>query len=269
MSGKPAETKPSLTTADDLYNQPARGSGDNGDRYAGMTRTLDSGGTRLGKIKPAFDRRKFRYDVLQALKDPEIPWHVVKSDRLEAEEAGDRLHHIHKMYGIERENPNIVKAFDNALFFCHTVNSGSVLQPDRSWLIVRGDKFSFGPVITYLGTDLRRFFRSFATEIMEVNKKILADYDPYNPTNAEKHDWLLEVAMDRGLMRFPYLAHDSSDKCSLTPVERAAVSSSKTSVFGSIINAADRFNSNSRMATSDDFDSTNLRTVPTKGTNHE
>jgi len=265
MSGKNGKSDTGPTTVDDLYNAPRIGESSTGDRYSGMTRKLEAAEQRIGRAKDVYDKRKFNYDVIQAIKDPDVPWHVVKADRLEAADAGEKLHHIHKMYGIERENPSIIRAFDNALFFCHTINSGSVLQPDRSWLLVRGDRFSFLPVITYLGTDLRRFFRAFAEEIKEVNKAVLDDYDPYDVNKAEKHSWLLEVAMDRGLMRFPYLAHDSSDKCALTPVERAAVSVSKTSVFGSIINAPDRFNSNSRGGTSDDFDSTNLKTVPTKG----
>lgn len=249
---------------EDLYNTTAASPTEG--RYGRFTKTVDEGAPKIGRAMPAYDRRKFKYDVLAARQETPVDWHVTKDDRMEAGEAGDKLDQIHKLYGIDRENPGVIKAFDDALFFCHTINSGSVLQPGRSVITVRGTDMAFRQVVTYLGNDIRRFFRAFADEIRVVNRRVLESYDPQNIEAVERHSWLMEVASDRGLMRHPDLAHDSSDKCVLTPGERAAVSNSKVSVFGTIINAADRFNSNARMSTADDFDSTNLTTVPTKST---
>lgn len=255
----------SSQSADDLYNPQTSKSADGG-RYSGFTKVVESDAPRIGRPPPAYDRRKFKYDVLEARKLDLVPWHITKDDRMEAEEAGAKLNILHRLYGIEKENPDILQAFDNALFFAHTINSGSVLQPGRSDLIVRGTHMTLQIAISYLGNDIRRFFRAYADEIRAINKQVLAGYDPADIEAVEKHGWLMEVAADRGLFRYPDLCHDSSDKCILNPAERAAVSNSKMSVFGSIVNAADRFNSNARMTTSDDFDSTNLVTVPNKST---
>lgn len=220
----------------------------------------------LVKPLPLYDKRKYRFDYLAARQTGHIPWHVSKDDRMEASEAGLMMERLQRLYRIDRENPSVLMTFTDALFFFHTVNSGSVLQPGRSKIYIQGQEFDAYMAISYLGVDVRRFFRAFADDVRRVNKKVLEDYDPYDPEAVERRNWLIQVASDRGLMRYPDLAHDSSDKCDLTPSERMAVANSKVSVFHTIINAADRFNSNSRTTTSDDYDSTNLTTVHNKST---
>jgi hypothetical protein len=147
------------------------------------------------------------------------------------------------------------------------VNSGSVLQPGRSRLYVKGEQFQFDEVVRLLGTNIRRFFRAFADDVREVNKEVLEEYTPFDPEKKERHDWLVEVANDRGLARFPDLAHDSADKClGLSAAERMALASSKVSVFSTIINSADRLNSSSRVIGSDAYDSTNLKSIAPRAT---
>lgn len=216
----------------------------------------------LGRRPPAFDKRKFGYDRLAGMSGNPVQWHVSKDDRMEAREAGIWLNRIHAAFGLNRAQPEELEAFNKSLFFCHTINSGSVLQPGRSKLYVRGEAFPFDTVVKMLGVNIRRFFRAFADDVREVNKEVLADYTPFNAEKAERHDWLIEVAADRGLARHPDLAHDSADKClGLSHAERMAVANSKVSVFANIINAADRLNSSARVIGSDPYDSTNMKTV--------
>lgn len=247
------------SVGDDIYNDPVANPAP---RRSGLTQHVEHEAP-LGFQGKRFDARKYRhYDKLAGMSASPVQWHVTKDDRMDAVTAGEKLHEIHQMYGIAREQPEVIEAFNNSLFFCHTLNSGSVLQPGRSKLIVKNNEFDFAEVVRKLGVDLRRFFRAFADDVARVNSAVLEQYNPQDIESTEKHTWLMEVAADRGLIRHPHLAHDSSEKVShLTPGERAAVAASKQGVFATIINAADRHTSNARMTTSDDYDSTNKITV--------
>jgi len=181
---------------------------------------------------------------------------------MSAEQGGATLHHIHQVLGIDRVEEHLILGFDNALFFAHTVNSGSVLQPGRARIFVEGlpgevSQFDYNNVLTILGQDNRRFFRAFADDIKDVNLSVLASYDPYDPVAAEKHGWLMQVATERGLQRFPHLAHDSADACiNINTTERLALISSKREVLASVVNSADRAKGNPRVQTADNYDST-------------
>lgn len=132
-------------------------------------------------------------------------------------------------------------AFDKALWFQHTVNGASMLQPGRGSLYVDGVEFDIEPVKKKLGEQQRRFFRAFADDIADTNREILDAYDPYDPVAAEKAAQIHQVAIERGLQKFPHLAHDSSDAClTLSFDERLAVIASKRSVIPSTINNVDR-----------------------------
>lgn len=234
----------------------------------GLTTHAEPVTHRYGREIPTHDPRKFKYDVLAGRAARPIPWHVSKDDCMGAVEAGEKLSRIHDMWGLKRENPNVLQAFNNGLFFCHTINSGSMLQPGRSVIVVGDQSFHFYEVVRLLGDDLRRFFRAYADEVTQVNQAVLDAYNPLDIEAVERHSWLMQVATERGLLKYPQLAHDSSDKCqSITPGERMAISSSKVSVFGNIVNAVDRLNANSRMPTADNYDTTNHRTVPANITN--
>lgn len=218
---------------------------------------MDAPVSAIGKGPIPVDKRKFRYDMYRA-QATKVAFAVSRDDRMSAEEAGNKLHEIHEMFGISHLEEHVLKAFDDALFFYHTLNSASTLQPGRAKVWIAGNPFDMQEVVTKLGTDNRRFFRAYADEIKEVNKAVLADYDPYDSVKAEKHGWLMQVALERGIHRHPYLAHDSADACiNLNIGERIAIANSKKLVISTSINAVDRANANSRVNSGRGYDSTN------------
>jgi hypothetical protein len=160
---------------------------------------------------------------------------------MDASDAGGVLDRIHRIYGIDREGEDVIAAFDKALFFEHTINGASLLQPGRGLLSVGSSSFELATVKDLLGVDQRRFFRAYADEIADVNREVLASYDPYDPVAAEKYGQLVQVAVVRGLQKYPHLAHDSSDAgLRLSVEERVALMNSKRSVLTSTVNNADK-----------------------------
>jgi hypothetical protein len=194
----------------------------------------------IGKGPVPVDRRKFMYDRVRASTLPALAFSASKADRLDAAEAGAVLDRIHDMYGIKNESEDILVAFDKALFFEHTVNGASLLQPGRGKLFVEDSEFELQLVKSLLGENQRRFFRAFADDIADVNREVLAAYDAYDSLAQEKYGQLLQVAVERGLQKFPHLAHDSSDAgVRLSIEERKAIASSKRLVLESVVNRAD------------------------------
>jgi len=254
---------------------PSEGGGEEYDGYSGRTEAgrptgkgvagssgvfrKDGAGAALkGRAPKGYDSRKFRYDVVRG-RGANLGFSTSREDRMSAEEAGDMLNRIHVLCGIDRETEGVIRAFDKALFFCHTVNGGSVLIPGRAKFSVTGvtQEFNYGHIRDLLGVALRRFFRAFADEIADVNLEILRDYDQYDAVRAEQWGWLMQTAYDRGMQRYPHLSHDSADAClSLAPAERAALAASKSMVVSTSNNSADRMKANSRVASADGYDST-------------
>lgn len=244
-------------SAPDLFSAPGQQARQSGGGGKGLHRSMEAPVSAIGKGPIPYDKRKFRYDMYRA-QATKVAFAVSRDDRMSAEEAGNKLHEIHEMFGIAREEEHTIKAFDDALFLHHTLNSGSVLQPGRAKVWINGHPFDMREVVTKLGNDNRRFFRAYADEIKDVNKAVLDDYDPYDPIKSEKHGWLMQVALERGIHRHPYLAHDSADACiNLNIGERIAVSNSKKIVIPSAINAVDRANANARVNSGRGYDSTN------------
>lgn len=186
------------------------------------------------------DKRKYRYDVVRGRASPAVSFSATKVDRMDAVEAGDTLHRLHQIFGIDKAEEARIFAFDCALWFEHTVNGASLLQPGRGNLLVDGVQFDIEPIKTLLGNDQRRFFRAFADDIAETNRLILRSYDPYDAEAVEKVGQIQQVALARGLHRHPHLCHDSSDAClNLSMDERMAVLASKRLVIPSVINQVD------------------------------
>lgn len=212
----------------------------------------------LGKGPVPVDKRKFQYDRVLG-RVGRTPWSVTKDDRMSASEAGETMTSILKMFGLDRLEEKDIDAFVSAMFFAHTVNSGSTLQPGRAVIEVAGTRFDYIQIVRKLGIDIRRFFRAYANEIREVNQEIIKSYDPYDPVKAEFHGWIMQVAAERGLQRYPYLAHDSADACTnLSPAERAAIASSKRFVLNTVDNSADSMMANPRTGGGSKFNSTTL-----------
>jgi len=217
----------------------------------GMTRNFVPPPVLAGKTKTRFDSRKYRYEDV-GLGSYDIKFSVTRDDRMPVDQACGQLEYIREKCGIRRgvDPPEVVASFDAGLWFCHTVNGASRLNPGRSNFCVPGmtQSFDYLDILSMLGTDARRFFRTYADDIADVNRKVLADYDPYNDVSTEKWSWLMDVAAGRGLVRYPYLAHDSADAClHLTLPERAALAASKVEVLSKVANVADYVHSNARM----------------------
>jgi len=218
------------------------GQGSIGLPASGVTRAAAGASSRVfGKGPVSVDARKFRYDVTRARVGAAYTFGASRADRMDAIEAGDLLHRLHQVFAIEAEPENRIAGFDKALFWEHTINGASLLQPGRGVLSVGESRFDLAVVKSMLGPEQRRFFRAFADDIADVNRQVLAEYDPYDPESIEKHGQLMQVAVERGLQKYPYLAHDSSDAgVRLSIEERMALMASKRVVLGSTINKADK-----------------------------
>jgi len=206
----------------------------------GVTRQASESGRTIGKGMVPRDARKFKYDTVRARTLPALEFGASKVDRLDADVAGDMLDRIHKVYGIDREGEDVLQAFDRALFFEHTINGASLLQPGRGSLRVQGCEFEIELIKKLLGVDQRRFFRAYADNIASVNQLVLDAYDPYDPVATEKYSQVMQVAVSRGLHKFPHLAHDSSDAGNLTLEERFALATSKRVVIPTVVNNVDK-----------------------------
>lgn len=236
------------SSARGLYGMPS----------AGAAEREDTAGRALAGVRPPMvDKRKFRYDVVRG-RGAGLAFEVTRDDRLSAEEACERLHGIHKMFGLHAENESLLQAFDSALFFCHTVNGSSVLNPGRSKFSVSGvtTDFDYAEVRKFLDTDFRRFFRAYADDVAEVNRRVIRDYDPSDPVKKEQWGWLHQVATERGMERHPEYAHDTAEACtSLSVPERVAIGKSKRMVIGATPNSADRTHPFA-VSSADKYDST-------------
>jgi len=217
-------------------------SGSGNDPSVGAIRRGDGAGKAKGWGKGPIpvDKRKYRYDVTRGRSAGLKGFTVTKVDRMSAVEAGNVLEEIHKMFGIGTESESRLYTFDRALWFEHSINGASLMQPGRGEIVVDGVSFDIQPLKIKLGIDQRRFFRAFADDIAQVNKEILDSYDPYDVESVEKVGFIRQIAAARGLQKYPHLIHDSSDAClDLSYDERAAVANSKRVVLESSSNQAD------------------------------
>jgi len=206
----------------------------------GVTRRAPPTARAIGRGVVQVDTRKFRYDVNRARTMPVLAFGASRADRLDAVDAGNLLERIHEMFSINRETENVILAFNKALFFEHTINGASLMQGGEGVLTVGESSFELASVKQLLGTQQRRFFRALADDITAVNREVLASYDAHDPVAAEKHGQIMQVAVERGLQKYPYLAHDSSDAgIRLSVEERKALMASKKVVLESVVNLAD------------------------------
>jgi len=257
MSRIPEDQSSEIGVGDDLFRSgpsqahmgahadPHRGKAPEGGGGRVVARDLERDsptpvGRGWGRGPVPIDSRKFRYDVRRGqVTGANLSFNVTKVDRMDPVQAGDMLHRIHQAYGLENEEEARIHVFDKALFFEHTINGASMLQPGRGTIEVAGVSMDIKPVKDILGVEQRRFFRTFADDIGAVNQEVISKYDPYDLPSAEKYNQLMQVAIERGLQKYPHLAHDSSDAGSLSMEERMAVIASKARVIGGAANAVD------------------------------
>jgi len=216
--------------------------GAQGKKGASALETADvSVGQGWGKGPTPVDRRKFRFDVRRGRAAPALPFSASKSDRMDAMDAGDLLNRIHVAFGIDRETEDRILAFNNALFLEHSLNGASLLQPGRGTLKAGEMSFDVQIVKKILGVDQRRFFRTYADDVAEVNRMVLKEFDPMDPESAEIYGQMSQLAVERGLTKFPHLVHDSADAgVSLSNDERNALIASKRYVLRSTVNNVDK-----------------------------
>lgn len=206
----------------------------------GLVREAPATGLGWGRGPIPVDKRKYRYDRLRGLSAPALSFSASKADRLDTVEAGDKLDLIHRLFGIDREPEARIVAFDKALWLEHTLNGGSLMRPGRGTITADDVAFDIAPIRDILGVDVRRFFRSFADDIAAANLEVLESLDPYNPASVELVAQLKQVALERGLQKYPHLAFDAADACTLISMEeRTALMASKDRVLSSSTNAVD------------------------------
>lgn len=222
---------------EDMYNTGAPSG-----KAPGLTKEVPKGPQIHGYRKPLADKRLIRYDRLAARGKKPLEWEVTKDDRMSAVDAGDKMTELHHAFGLRGAQPEVLEAFQDAVYFGHTINSGSTLQPGRSKIVLAGNEMEYQTVVDLLGPDLRRFFRAYADEVRENNQRVLnAAKNTHDIVAQEKAAWIREVAFERGLTRHPDLAHDTADACwNLRPHERAALAVSKGTVFSGSVNVADQ-----------------------------
>jgi len=218
---------------------------------------------RIGTVPPTRDTRKYpAMDLLRGL-STSSGFSVSKVDRLSVSETRETWERLLKVYGLATAEDGHIVDFMDAILFQHTINGGSVLQPDRCKFEIGGSEFDFKHAHDVLGNDARRFFRSNADEVRAVNLRVIKEYDPNDFVKREKWDWLQEVAYKRGLQRHPDLAHDSSSACTgLDATERAAVASSSVYVIGNSMNTADTLHAGRSVISADGVDSSAGVAVP-------
>jgi len=240
---------------EESFPTPAdHGKGDDKNRKPGNFRTQDVPVPLIGRVSQACDKRKFKYDVLKGV-GAALPFAVTRDDRMSAVEAGNMLEKIHNTFGLTGAPEGVMFAFDQALFVCHTLNSASILMPGRSTFSVPGstEVFEYQAIRDMCNVDFRRFMRAMADDIADANKRVIDSYDPYNFESVEMYGQLMQVAAERGLHRYPWLAHDSADACvRISLAERGALSASKVLVLSNTYNAADKMNANPRVKPSED-----------------
>jgi len=205
-----------------------------------FTRAAPDVGSGWGRGPVAVDRRKYRYDVNAALTRRPVPFSATKVDRLDASVAGDYLDRIHRTFGIAQEAEERIHAFDRALWYEHAVNGGSTLQAERGTIVIDQVSFDIPVIVKILGVDARRFFRAYADDVARCLRDVLDGYSPFDAESAEKWGAVMQVAVARGLQKYPHLIHDSSDAgIELSIEERMVLMASKRYVISSTYNAAD------------------------------
>lgn len=222
------------------------GSGGPAEKPSGLHKDAPQGKQAFG-LPPVVENRFFNHSRVEARIKP-VTWHVSKDDRASAGQVRELITRVEQSFGIKGDDHAGLEAFWEAVFFYHTVNSGSTAQPGRSTITIGNTEHSYDSVLLVLGVDQRRFFRALANEVRDVNKKVIAEGGQRNIEKRERLEWLLQVASDRGLSRYPELAHDSADACwGLDPAQRAALANSKMAVLSRVDNFVDSTSSNARM----------------------
>lgn len=199
---------------------------------------------RYGHGSVMTDKDLLPFDISMAQRDP-VPFGADSNRKMSRMEGRAALKRLLELRGLGTEVESVQWAFVQAMLLAHAKNSASIRVPDRAWFYVgagesRTNFNYYHDVVSVLGADARRFFRTYADFTLYMLKGLFkqrGSSDPQIVADLADLDW---VAADRGLTRAPYLVHDSADACShLSPYERTLLSQSKASVLADSVNVVD------------------------------
>lgn len=208
---------------------------------AGRVRDAPRSARVIGRGAVAPDPRLFPWDISRGRTLTRVEWGATPEDRMAPAAAGAMMEKIKATLNIEKETEDILYAFHMALLFQHATNGASTLQSGRAELQVAGATFSMAEINGVLGNEQRRFYRAYADETASVLRAVLRDYDPNDPESAERVGLINQIAVKRGLQKFPHLIHDSAEAGrTLSIEERVALQASKASYLPKVSHEADR-----------------------------
>lgn len=215
----------------ELFNEPSYGR-NRGDAFRNEAPTV-SHQTQMAAARQRSNLR-YRYDITEQMRaNPfAVSVTITKEDKLDSGTANLTLDRLHERFGVSHWSQEKLWAFDNALWFCHTLNGASTYSEGRASFSLCDREFLYSEVINHLGTDLRRFFRAFADDIRDVNYAVWMNNDIQDPDAQTRREDLLRVARQRGMIKHPEYCHDSADACSSLPTGVAnAIAESKAAIL--------------------------------------
>lgn len=221
---------------------------------------------RTGLVKD--HSRLFNYDRIQGASDATMKFEVDKADRLNIDRAAELMHRIHQIHGVDRVLEGQLYDYDNALFICYALNGGSQLGPfDRIkyYVMHQGTlhTFEYQTVHDVLDTALRRFFRTYANQVVDACRNLYENCDYADESQVHTRDMMIQLAETKGIRRYPYLVADCCDAATnIDTNQLTAVILSKQSVVGATTNAVDKRNLAIPIRSSDNYDSSIGTSVP-------
>jgi len=221
---------------------------------------------RVGRsgLQRGGNRRLWRYDRDQGAANATLKGGTDKADRTPIEEAARLMHTIHVAFQVDKQMEGYLYDFDSSMFICYTLNGGSQFTPTERVQFYVGtpsengytDAYSFSTVYSILGVEFRRFFRTYANELIEACRQAIYRCDFNDEEAVEKRKLLLLHAQARGVTRYPHLCADCTDAATdLSVNEYHAVLSSKQVVLANTANSVDKRSSAFPMRSADNFDS--------------
>lgn len=225
---------------------------------------------RLGLPKGR-GKRLWGYDRAQGAANATLRGGCDKADRLSVEEAARLLQTIHSAFAVDRQMEGFLYDFDHSMFICYTLNGGSQFTPSNRVKFYVGrptesgyeHSFSFATVHSILGVDFRRFFRTFADDVIDACRQVIEHCDYEDAEMVEKRQQLILLAQARNISRYPHLCADCADAAvDIGGNEYHAVLKSKATVIAGAVNSVDRRSSAFTMRSADNFDSSVGTSVP-------
>jgi len=218
--------------------------------------------------------RLHAYDRVEGLANSNLRFEVDKTDRMPVAEAAATMVRIHQAHGVSRSMEGFQYGYDHALFICYAINGSSQAGPmERVKFAVMNEQgeaqsFEYATVPKILGIDFRRFFRTYANDVVDACHQLYFGCNFEDPIQVEMRDLMIQVADNRNISRFPWLIADCVDAATnLNTAQYAAAMASKQSVIATATNAVDRRNLALPIRTMDGYDSSIGQVAPQEANN--